>query len=143
MSHWQTGKLELNCSLNILRKALINIMPEWEKHIKVDEKGELQVSYHGRSVKKTYQIVVQGSNSRIKGLGSDIGLSRNESGSWEIGGDYSINTLKSKLTGEVMRMRAIAIAQMRGYEIIKNENNGDEIITDIRIDEDKAKELLV
>jgi len=142
MSHWQTGKLDLKCSLNILRKALVNLMPEWEEFIQVDEKGGLNASYHGGPVKQTYQLVVSKGSKNVPGLYSDLGLAKNKNGTWEIGGDYSINTLKQKLTGEVMRMRAIAIAQMRGYEIIRNENNEEEIVTDIRVDMDKASELL-
>ena len=141
MSHWQTGQLDLKCSLNILRKALINIMPKWADHIQVDEKGGLNASYHGNSVKQTYQLIVKG-NGGVPGLYSDIGLSRKPDGTWDIGGDYSIGTLKQKLTGEVMRMRGIAIAKMRGYEIIRNENNEEEIITEIRVDVDKARELM-
>ena len=138
MSHWQTGKLELKCSLNILRKALINIMPEWEAQMQVDENGGLSASYHNGPVKQKYQIVIH----KGKGLYSDIGLSKNELGTWDIGGDYSINSLKKKITSDVMRMRAIAIATTRGYEIIRNTDNEDEIVTDIRVDADKAKELL-
>lgn len=142
MSHWQTGKLDLKCSLNILRKAIVNLMPEWEEHIKTDEKGGLPARYHGSIVKPDYQLVVYGNGRKCPGLSTDVGLNRNEDGTWEISGDYNINTLKKKLTGEVMRMRAIAIAKQRGYEIIRNENNEDEIITEIRVDTDKAKELI-
>ena len=60
MSHWQTGKLDLKCSLNILKKALINMMPDWEKHLLVDEKGNLEASFHGGAVSQKYQMVVPG-----------------------------------------------------------------------------------
>ena len=63
-------------------------------------------------------------------------------GSWSIGGDYSIESLKTKLSSEVMRMKAIAIAKLRGYEIVRNDDDGEEIVTDIRVDSDKVKELL-
>ena len=142
MSHWQTGKLELKCSLNILKKALINVMPEWEEHIQVDEQGGLQAKFHGSPVKDTFQVVVAGSGRKVPNLYSDIGLNRNENGTWEIGGDYSIGALKQKLTGEVMRMKALALAQMRGYEVLRNSNGDEEIVTDIRVDAEKARELL-
>jgi len=142
MSHWQTGKLELKCSLNILKKALINIMPEWEECIKVDEAGKLTANFHGSPVGEKFQVVIGSKTKSIPGLYSDIGLNRNKDGTWEIGGDYAINTLKGKLTGEVMRMKAIAIAQMRGYEILRNDNNEEENVTDIRVDAEKAKDLL-
>jgi len=142
MSHWQTGKLDLICSLNILRKALINLMPEWEEHIQIDENGGLSASFHEKPVKEKYQIVVPGSNREIPKLYNDIAMTRTKDGSWTLGGDYSINTLKKKLTGEVMRMRAIAIAQIRGYDVVRNENNETENITEIRVDVEQAKELL-
>jgi len=138
MSHWQTGKLDLKCSINILKKALINVMPDWEKHIKIDETGGLNVKFHGKNVEQTYQVVISGAI----GLHSDIGFFQNKAGIWECGGDYSVDKLQGKLTGEVMRMRAIAIAQLRGYDVIRNEDTGNEIITEIRVDSDYAKELL-
>ena len=33
MSHYLEGKLQLKCSIDLLRRALINIMPEWEKYL--------------------------------------------------------------------------------------------------------------
>ncbi|MFA7219126.1 MAG: hypothetical protein WC119_01180 [Synergistaceae bacterium] len=141
MSHWQTGKLELKCSLNILKKALINVMPEWEKHIQVDENGQLSANFHGNPVSDKFEMVIPG-NSGAYGLYSDVGIRRTSGGEWEIGGDYTVNSLKKKLTGEVTRMKTLAIAQMRGYEVLRNENNEDEIITDIRVDVDKVRDLL-
>ena len=138
MSHWQTGKLDLKCSLNILKKALVNVMPEWEKYIAVDENQTLSAKFHGKAVDQKYQIVVAGA----PGLYGELGITKTKDGTWEIGGDYAISTLKNKLTGEVMRMRAIAIAQMRGYEVLRNEDNGTELITEIRVDSEQAKELL-
>lgn len=142
MSHWQTGKLDLKCSLKILKKALVNVMPEWEDHIQVDEKGGLSAKFHGKAVSDTYQMVIPGSTRNVPSLYSDIGFNHNEDGTWEIGGDYSIGLLKNKLTGEVARMKALAIAKMRGYEVLRNDNNEDEIVTDIRVNVDEAKELL-
>jgi hypothetical protein len=138
MSHWQNGKIDLKCSLNILKKALINVMPAWEAHITTSDIPNLNATFHGKAVDQKYQLVV----SKSANLYSDIGFVTNEDGTWEMGGDYSINALKNKLTGEVMRMRALAIAQMRGYEVIRNEINDNEIITEIRVDASKAKELL-
>ena len=142
MSHWQTGKLDLKCSLNILKKALINIMPEWEKHIEVDEKGNLEASFHGGPVKQKYQLVIPGSKQKINSLYSDIGMVQESDGSWSLGGDYNIESIKTKLTSEVMRMKAIAIAKLRGYEILRNTDDGEEMVTDIRVDSDKARELI-
>ena len=142
MSSWQSGKLDLKCSLNILRKALIHLMPNWEEQIKVDENGGLHAQYHGGAVKPTYHLLVSG-NSGVPGLQhSDIGFMKKENGTWEIGGDYSVRTLQSKITGEVMRMRALTIARMRGYDVVRNESSDDEIITEIKVDIDAAKELL-
>jgi len=145
MSHWQTGKLDLKCSLNVLKKALINIMPEWEEHMYVDEKGGLSTKYDAgtHNSKEKYELVVSSSKAdRSAGLYSDIGFRKNEDDMWDIGGDYSIDSLKKKVTGEVMRMRTLAIAKLRGYEILRNDIGEDENVTEIRINAEDAKTLL-
>ena len=38
MSHWMQGKIkDLHCSLNKMRDAVVNIMPEWENFLIVDD----------------------------------------------------------------------------------------------------------
>lgn len=139
MSHWQTGKLDLKCSLNILKKALINIMPEWEKDIISSENQDLDIKFHGKSVVQKFQLVV----SRGKGhYISDIGFYKDANGNWKCGGDYNFSKLQGKLVGEVMRMRAIAIAKTRGYEILRDEENEEECVTEIRINSDAVKYLV-
>ena len=43
MSHYLEGKLQLKCSIDLLKKALINIMPDWDKHIIVDPEGKIPI----------------------------------------------------------------------------------------------------
>ena len=139
MSVWQTGKLDLKCSIGVIQKALISIMPEWKSHIVTDENGELNAKLHGNIKKQKCHVLVK-ADSKLK-LYSDIGLYRNSIGTWELGGDYSIELLNNQLTSEVMRMKALAIAKLRGHEILRNESNEHESVTDIRVDEDKMMEL--
>lgn len=137
MSHWQTGKIELKCSIDVLRKALINIMPQWEDKISTSETPSLTATFRNQPRSEKYNLVV----SNINYYG-DLGFKKNEDGSWEIGGDHYMKPLENQLTGEVARMKAIAIAKMRGYEIIKNEEDDNIIVTEIQVDSEKAKELL-
>ena len=61
MSHWRSGKLQLKCSLSILRRALVNIVPEWEQHLVEDEQGLLDLyDYQGHKKGSDYFLVIPG-----------------------------------------------------------------------------------
>lgn len=135
MSHWQTGQLQLKCSLNILKKALINVMPEWEKNIHTDEGGHLKAKFHGQNVEESFNLLVDKS-------GGNIGFKKQEDGTWTIGGEYVPHDLKNKVTGNVMKMKAIAIARQRGYDVLRQTEDDEESITEIKIDSDKARQFL-
>jgi len=127
MSHWQEAKLGLNCSMETLRRALIKIMPEWEKHLQTDESGQLIATNHyGQGSKSGYKIVIKLSQG-------DIGFKQKEDGSWIA--DYEGMVLpqimrrygvESPLQAEVAAMKTVAQASIMGYEIIADETVGEE-----------------
>lgn len=135
MSHWQTGKIGLSCSLAVLRRALLNIMPHWEDHIQSDPNGKIDLyDYLGNLSKRDYQMMVPGrGHPGVEGapdiVYNDLGFKQNEDGSWE----YIIDSagmrdpnLIGSLKQEVARMRVLAIARKRGCPILKDEMQGDE-----------------
>lgn len=152
MSHYMEGKLALKCSIDLLRRALINIMPSWEKHIQVDQEGKIPIyGYGGAKVEgQTFNVVVPGPrnpnfSAAPNNTYGDLGL-RKEGDSWVVMGDRAgmrgIRDLEEQLKGELMRMKARAWAKMRGGQILRDVNNADETYIDISMDADDAKHLM-
>ena len=145
MSHWKTGKMKLQCSLVVLQRALINIMPGWEKHIKVDASGQLPIysSYQGTS-KKTYSLVVpKGGDTGV--TGSDLGFSQSPDGSWSITHDYLPRGLRDpegQVLQQVATMKARAIAAMRGYIVTRDQQVGDEQVIDMLVPASEETQFL-
>jgi hypothetical protein len=136
MSHWKTGKMKLKCSLAVLKRALINIMPQWEQHIKIDTEGNLPIhsSYQGTSAKKFHLVVPKGSNTGVSG--SDLGFERASDGSWAITRDYlprGFSDPEGQVLQQVATMKARAIAAVRGYQITKDQQVGDEQVIEMII----------
>jgi len=153
MSHFIAGKLNLKCSVEVLRRALSHIMPEWAEHIKVDPDGRIPIyTYTGqKKTDETFHIVVPGiGNPNYSGAPgmkySDLGLKRTEDGSWEVQVDRSgmpkFSNIEDHLSGEVARMKAKAVAKARGYQVVKDESNEEETTTWIKVPSRKAKELM-
>jgi len=90
MSHWRSGKLQLKCSLSILKRALISIAPEWESHIVDDKEGFLELySYQGNKKGSDYHLIIPGKGdpSRQAAPGfsySGLGIRKQKDGSWII-----------------------------------------------------------
>lgn len=154
MSHYLEGKLQLKCSIDLLRKALINIMPEWEKHICVDAEGKIPIyGYGGIKVKeKTFHLMVPGPRNpdhtaAPNNTYGDLGMKREEDGSWSVMGDRAgmrdIKNLEDQLKGELLRMKAIAWAKLRGAQILRNIDNDEESYVDISIDAEDARQFLI
>jgi len=141
MSHWKTGKLKLDCALVILQRALINIMPGWEKHIKVDASGSLPIhsNYQGTS-KKTYSLVVpKGGDTGVSG--SDLGFSQEEDGSWAITHDYLPHELRDpegQIKQQVGVMRARAIAFRNQFQITLDQQIGEDHVIEMLVPEAQA-----
>ncbi len=70
MSHYQRGKLDLNCGIGVLRQALINVLPEWEGHIACDIEGKygLKAYYDKDNKESGYHIIVPGSKCNKNGI---------------------------------------------------------------------------
>jgi len=135
MSHWHKGKISLNCSLEVLRKALINIMPEWESHIKVDPSKQLSATSKYQESLSGYSIVIrQGEDTGV--YGADIGFKQEKDGSWSVSFDYLPEkwrgeTIGGLVTLEVSKMRARAVVEYFGLEICRDEDKDNEHIIEV------------
>ena len=127
MSKLQVGKLSLQCSMDVIKKAIKNIITEkcseCAKHIKVSDKTDLEI----RSVNMDdnpgkFDIVI------LKEAGishADIGIKREANNSWTLkGDDYKIRAFQAKIVQEVFAMRTRAIAELKNLEIVKDEMDG-------------------
>ncbi len=159
MSAWVEGKLELKCSLDILRKAIINIVPEWENHLIVDPEGNIPMyrynqerAYNGEGGNHKVHILIPGSGHPnvptppLRQSHNDWGFKRTEDGKWEvIFADFGLKEakkLETQIKTEVALMKAKAIAKLRGFEIISQEENSEEKYIDIRVDTSNYQSLL-
>ena len=133
MSHWQTGKLSLACSMAVLKRALLNIMPEWEQHIQEDANSGLSAENHyGFGTKTGYKIV-------IKLRTGDIGFKQGPDNTWTA--DYDSMSIPGTMRRsggmdgavlqEVSAMRARAIAQLNGLQVVGDRMSGDDRIIEI------------
>ena len=139
MSHWQEGKAELDCTLEVLRRALLNIMPHWEEYLETDPNGGIDLyTYTGQLSQRGYHLMVPGSGRpNTKGAPdisyNDFGLKQNEKGSWTFQIDpagMSDPNLIGTLTQEVASMRVKAIEMARNAQAISDEMEGtDRVIT--------------
>jgi hypothetical protein len=132
MSAWVNGKLDLKCSLDVLKRAISNLMPQWAEHIQVDPSGKLSMyRYNGeRRNDITVQLVIPGPGNPNAGsipdrmAENDWGFSQRKDGTWNIyAADYhkaEAFDLANKAKAEVARMRMLAMAKLRGYQTTKN-----------------------
>jgi len=153
MSHWQAGKLNMKCSIDVLRKALINIIPEWEKHIKVSEEGKHDLyTYTGASDRNGgYHILVPGQGNphhaqAPKVIYNDIGFKQNPDKSWDILVDPSgldIIDFEGTVIQEVATMRAKAIAEVKKYTIYSDVEKDGERVLIMRVPEEEVNKYSV
>ena len=134
MSVWVKGDLSIQCSVDIMRQAMIHIMPEWESHILVDSEGNIPIyDWVGKQdTSQGYHIVIPGrknpNHSQAPGLKyNDIGLRQTEDGHWEVGVDESgmtvVHNLEDNIKAELMRRKAAIIAKMQGWAVVADEND--------------------
>lgn len=139
MSHWQSGKLNLVCDIDVLVRALINIAPEWAEHIKVDKTGNITLNmrsdweetYHNQK-QKGFSVVIPMNCPGVRN--ADIGFKQNSDGSWAITSDGGADQLRNpegQVSQEVANMRARAIAAMNGLQVVKDADVGDEHVIHI------------
>jgi len=136
MSHWQEGKIGLNCSIQVLQRALINIRAAWAKSIEVSAEGNLTAKTNSnyQAAKGGMNIVLRMGNGGVRG--ADIGFKRNEDGTWQVHHDYlpeGINNMEGAVKQAVATMRARAIAQIKKYDLVSDSKHGTDRIIDIAV----------
>ena len=151
MSAWVEGKLVLNCSIDILRKAIIKIHPEWEDNLIVNKDGTAEMfrfngqrAYNGTGGDNKAHIIIPGSGhpniETPKGRGShnDWGFKRNDNGTWDtIFADFGLaqaEKLAETVKGEIAIMKAKAIAAMKGYDVLQVGDTEQESYIEIKVD---------
>jgi hypothetical protein len=150
MSAWVEGKIDLKCSLDVLKKAIINIMPEWEKYILTDPNGNLpmyrydgQRDYNGKGGDNHAHLLIPGGGNpnaypSTRTSDNDWGFKKSEDGKWEvIFADYGLDRAKKlemEIKSEIALMKAKAISKIRGFNIISENQNENEKYIDIKID---------
>lgn len=136
MSHWQEGKIDLNCSIEVLQRALLNIRSTWAQSIEVSAQGNLTAksSYEVKNPKSGMHIVLRMGSGGIRG--ADIGFKRNADGTWQIHHDYlpdGIRDMQGVVKQAVATMRAKALAQIKKYDIVSDTKFGSDRIIDMAV----------
>jgi hypothetical protein len=159
MSAWVEGKLQLKCSIDILRKAIINIHPEWEDYLVIDQNGTIpmyryngQKEYNGEGGDKQVHLLIPGSgHPGIKtppnrSADNDWGFFKESDDSWSVTyADYGLErakALEGNIKAEIALMKAKAIAKMRGYEVLESGEDDEEKYVKIRVKTEKYKSLI-
>jgi hypothetical protein len=143
MSHWQSGKLTLKCSMSVLKKALLNIMPEWEAHLREDPNGKLTIkSGYNQPEQHGYHLAIP-MNQSTGVSGADMGFKQNEDGSWSIKYDYLPTKLRhpqGQIVQEVAAMKVKLIAsKTRGVRVTSDETIDGERVIELIVPEDGVK----
>lgn len=131
MSFWKSGKLNIKCSVNVLRKALENVMPEWKDLISVSE-GESRNSNMFDS-----ELVVRKVLSD-RPEDNDVNCFFKKDGdTWIIHYDgdtkKDLGFLEGNLKAEIARMKVKALAKLKGHEILEDHDGEFAGVTKIRI----------
>jgi len=150
MSKLVEGVIQLKCTLEVLRRALINVMPEWAEHIKVDPNGQIPLyGYLGDDRGVRCHLLIPGAGNPNypmppgRHAHNDWGLTQTEDGRWkmikaEFGLDQAL-ALEGNIKAEVAHMKAIAVAKKNGDEIVSHTNNEEENVTIIKVKQNKRK----
>jgi predicted GIY-YIG superfamily endonuclease len=124
MSSWRTGKISVECSIDIMQKILLGIVPEWESRIKVDPEGKLDVN-NSIGKKKCHILipaVAYGSSRNSQNANySDIGFIQ-KNGKWEvIVKDFYGFNIESAVQKEFAVQTIKAAARKRKAKLITEE----------------------
>ena len=148
MSHWKSAKLDLKCSLAVLKRALINIMPEWEQYMKTSENSDITIhNSYTKEDRGGYSLSVAEAAPGVNY--ADIGFKRDKDGSWATDIDEAYlrlpsgtNTLAGALKRELGIMKAKAqAAKMRAKMVSEQQvGNTKRLIIDIPV-ADKYKKV--
>lgn len=149
MSEVVEGVIDLKCSLAILRKALINVMPEWEEYIVTDPNGKIPMyGYEGKPRNRECHLLIPGGKNPSHKMppgrrsDNDWGFHKSEDGSWvAIKAGFNLEkalALENTLKAEVARMKAVATAVMMGGRVLSERKEDGKIITTIEIEKNKV-----
>ena len=151
MSHWISGKLDLVCSLAILRRALLNIMPEWEQFMETAEGGSLSINnYHTNKTMGGYDLKVNLKQGGQRAPGfqyADIGFKKNADGTWSTDIDETyiringVQTLQGAIQREVGAMKAQAIARQVGGRTVGVRTSGGRTKVKMHVPQKEAYRL--
>lgn len=131
MSHWRSGKLQLKCSLGLLKRALVSVIPEWKDHIYDSESGNLDLyDYRGGKKGDDYYLVVPGkgdpNRSPAPGFSySGLGIKKQSDGTWAIDVDPAgLSRENSNIIGKVNAFVAVEkikkIASQNGNKLVSS-----------------------
>lgn len=156
MSAWVNGQLDLDCSIDVLRRALANQMPQWADHIRVDPNGKLDMyRYSGAKNEPTWKrkdltvhVLLPGSGNPNfptppgRSADNDWGFRRNADGTWQtLFADHNkgnAEDLANRIKAEVTKERYIALAKFMGCPT-KVSKQGTTNTIEIELDEDQMK----
>ena len=135
MSSWRSGKLQLKCSLGLLRKALTSIVKEWDQYIVEDEQGLLELyGYQGSKKGDNYYLVVPGKGDPYRAAApgfnySGLGVRKQKDGTWVI--DVDTSGLPSHAKNIVGKVNAFVAAEkvrkraaLQGNNIVSETTQG-------------------
>lgn len=140
MSHWKDIEIDLNCSIEVLRRILINIMPRWEEYIRVDPSGGLTaVSKYepNRPVNGCSIVIPMGDGTGVSG--ADIGFVQTSINKWKMRYDYKpreAQDIENLIKQEYATIHTIAEAQAKNLQIVSNEEDGNDNIVRILVPAD-------
>lgn len=154
MSAWVNGKLDLKCSLDVLKRAISNLMPQWADHIRIDPNGKLPMYRynHERRTDVTVNLLLPGSGNPNypeppnRSSENDWGFSIGTDGKWECYfADFhkaEAFKLANNVRAEVAKMRMLAVAKLKGYQVAKNTSDKNKSVIEIIVDEERAKQMM-
>lgn len=141
MSHWKDIEIDMECSIEVLRRILIGIMPKWEDHIRVDPSGNLTAvsSYAStnKPVKGCSIVIPMGDETGVSG--ADIGFIQVSKSKWKIRYDYEpaeANDLWNMIQQEYATVHTKAEAAVKGLQVAESIAEGDDNIVRILVPAD-------
>ena len=138
MSHWKKSKMALVSTVQVLKRALINIVPDWEGHIQIDEGSGLTIVDMGGKAEGGVALKIKKNAPGCRWC--DLGFRKASDGTWEmivdpdgipreLGGRNATNLI----TREVSAMRTKYNAEAQGHIVLEEKRQGKKIIQRILV----------
>ena len=158
MSKWVEGQVEMNCSIEVLKKAICNIMPHWADHIIATENPQAMHRYNGELLDmgqggglRSANVIIPGGGRSVhpqdRGVDNDWGFLKTEDGKWKtIYADFNIEGAKdfeNKIKAEIAKLKTLNLAKINQYEITYHESNDEEEIIEMKVDINKFKSFKI